>query len=262
MRPAVGLLALAACGRLDFAAPRDAGVGLDVAVCASGTHDEDGDGIADNCDVCPQDADPGQADGDSDGVGDACDPNPTTPGDSIAFFDPFTAQDPAWDLNLTTPTWAGDFVDANALGDVINLDRNLTAANWTLSIRGRVLSGTAGDQQIALIDNSTGAGYVFCELFETTTAMNSRKFAITETPDGTNYNNVKSVPLAQPLASSLPLSLAFSARDGALECTTGIPAAAQKVMGTPTVGTVGLTFEILVLDLHVQIDSFAQYNSP
>jgi hypothetical protein len=35
--------------------------------------DRDGDGVADEVDLCPEDADPAQADGDGDGVGDACD---------------------------------------------------------------------------------------------------------------------------------------------------------------------------------------------
>ena len=39
--------------------------------------DGDGDGVIDDCDVCPNVADPGQADVDFDGVGDACDNCPT-----------------------------------------------------------------------------------------------------------------------------------------------------------------------------------------
>ena len=41
--------------------------------------DGDGDGIGNACDICPLDADPAQADGDGDGVGDACDVCPTLP---------------------------------------------------------------------------------------------------------------------------------------------------------------------------------------
>jgi hypothetical protein len=59
-------------------------------------HDEDGDGIADGCDICPADPDPMQADDDGDGVGDACDPHRSAPGDHLVFFDPFETTDPAW----------------------------------------------------------------------------------------------------------------------------------------------------------------------
>jgi hypothetical protein len=65
----------------------------DAAGCAIG-HDEDGDGVDDGCDVCPQIADPAQADGDGDGVGDACDPNPTDPHDTLVLFDSFAVPAP------------------------------------------------------------------------------------------------------------------------------------------------------------------------
>ena len=58
------------------------------------THDEDGDGIADNCDNCPADVNPGQEDSDGDGVGDACDPHPGI-ADQIELFDPLLT-DASW----------------------------------------------------------------------------------------------------------------------------------------------------------------------
>jgi hypothetical protein len=45
------------------------------ASCPADTiQDEDGDGVCDSQDKCPNAADPDQADGDGDGIGDACDP--------------------------------------------------------------------------------------------------------------------------------------------------------------------------------------------
>lgn len=81
-------MAIAACGRVDFAARGDGGAhGDSVPFCAAAVgHDEDGDGIDDACDVCPHLADPAQVDSDGDGVGDACDPEPTNPRQHIALF--------------------------------------------------------------------------------------------------------------------------------------------------------------------------------
>ena len=52
-------------------------------------HDEDDDGLTDDCDNCPHVANETQGDADGDGVGDGCDPRPTAGGDRIAFFDGF-----------------------------------------------------------------------------------------------------------------------------------------------------------------------------
>jgi len=52
------------------------------------SHDEDGDGIADGCDICPGFANPLQHDDDFDGVGDECDPRPGE-ADRIAYFNAF-----------------------------------------------------------------------------------------------------------------------------------------------------------------------------
>lgn len=68
----------------DAADPRDAD-----ATCVSapaGTPDEDGDGLRDACDRCPQVADRGGGDEDGDGVGDACDPRPGVADRLRAFY--------------------------------------------------------------------------------------------------------------------------------------------------------------------------------
>jgi hypothetical protein len=76
-------------------------------------HDEDSDGVADECDNCPSIANANQANiGEvnngvsADGVGDACDPRPTAGGDAIFFFDGmnFTSIPAAW-TNVGNGSW-------------------------------------------------------------------------------------------------------------------------------------------------------------
>jgi len=68
------------------------------------SHDEDGDGVRDGCDVCPGIPDPMQADGDGDGVGDACDPDPAT-AQHIALFESFAEAGAASNWQVKTGSW-------------------------------------------------------------------------------------------------------------------------------------------------------------
>lgn len=56
-----------------------------------GDHDEDQDGLGDECDPCPIARPPGQADTDHDAVDSPCDPDPRTAGDRIILFNGFNA---------------------------------------------------------------------------------------------------------------------------------------------------------------------------
>ncbi len=50
-----------------------------------GSHDEDGDGIADGCDNCPGFANPNQENADADVLGDECDPSAGAPNELLLF---------------------------------------------------------------------------------------------------------------------------------------------------------------------------------
>ena len=78
------------------------------------THDEDGDGIADDCDNCPADANADQADSDDDGVGDACDPHPGV-ADMIVAFDGFVT-DSSWTVTDGTFALGSDDYSVTGLG--------------------------------------------------------------------------------------------------------------------------------------------------
>jgi hypothetical protein len=95
------------------------------------SHDEDGDGVVDECDNCPSVSNANQANvgevnagTNADGVGDACDPRPASGGDSIFFFD---------GMNFTTipSTWT-----------------NVGAGSWTASGSSMSPTSTTSGQEL------------------------------------------------------------------------------------------------------------------
>lgn len=69
-------------------------------VTSASIPDEDGDGRADSCDLCPDDYDPNPVDSDLDGLPDACDPDPALPSNTLLYFDPFNANSGLWSGNF------------------------------------------------------------------------------------------------------------------------------------------------------------------
>jgi hypothetical protein len=98
--------------------------GSDMAACIGALPDEDSDGRANSCDVCPADPDPTPADTDGDGLPDACDPDPGTGGNHALYFDPF---------DVATGHWSGSpslidtsFLNLDTQGLNVLLSNNAT----------------------------------------------------------------------------------------------------------------------------------------
>lgn len=80
------------------------------AACIGATPDEDNDGRANVCDLCPADPDPTPVDTDSDGLPDACDPDPAMGVNTLVYFEPF---------DTVTGHWSGN---NPIMGSYINVD--------------------------------------------------------------------------------------------------------------------------------------------
>jgi hypothetical protein len=112
---------------------------------AGGDHDEDLDGIGDECDACPIAKPPGQAEADSDGVDSPCDPDPRTPGDKIVLFNGFNAP-----VTGAPATWAfvsGEGVVTPASADSIEelvIPASRTTNHMAIQVGYRVDSVTSG----------------------------------------------------------------------------------------------------------------------
>jgi hypothetical protein len=108
----------------DMAAPPGADlsqVGGDMAGCVGGMPDEDADGRADFCDLCPDDADSTPVDTDGDGLPDACDPDVAAKTNRLVYFDPFNSASGHWPGNntvtnsfMTLDSGPGQIVTGNA----------------------------------------------------------------------------------------------------------------------------------------------------
>lgn len=125
-----------------------------------GDPDEDGDGIPDLCDNCPTVPNPGQEDEleqeaglDPDGVGDLCDPRPEGEGDSILFFEGFSAPlDNSWEAPAGETGWITDTGDLrDETGQTVSFIEHtgLALGNFVYRASGRRVT-TSADMQHSL----------------------------------------------------------------------------------------------------------------
>jgi hypothetical protein len=226
----IGLLVLAGCGRIGFAAAPDAGA--DVAVVLG--HDEDGDGISDALDNCPFIANLDQADLDGDGVGDACDPAPADPHQHLRVFTAFTPGDTTIAVGGEPSMQLADAIHFDAIDGMSGvMGFEMPPPSSDVWIGFDVTGLATGTHQLAILvqDMVSGPSYYGEVIDNPSTSVQIQHF------DGTAVTTLDSRPLAPtfPLgamtahlatvASTSPsFTLAISSPAGSVTATAPTPA--------------------------------------
>jgi hypothetical protein len=191
------MVLVAGCGRVGFGGhelPVDAA--LDAKPCTPIGHDEDGDGIDDACDTCPQRAG-AQLDSDGDTIGDICDLSPAQ--ESRTLFDPFTGPRSEWMYN-GAETIANDVMHVPGLGDSIGEHMVEPPGRNTWELGGVLLAGGAGSRQLSLqIGTTTGQAHYYCELYDGGSGI-TLQFEYSY--DGSTFMNVAAAPVPGRLDAS------------------------------------------------------------
>jgi hypothetical protein len=158
------------------------GVADDVDVCPDLADpqqlDEDGDRIGNACDPCPPFADAPIDDPDGDGVSGACDPNPAVAGDRIVVFEGFDSGIPSGWSVIGTWTAGGGAVATTVISDEIAFFAPPVAPD-------RTASASAGYVPTAIATGARGFGVglpfrvtpetgVVCEAFLNTGTQNRK----------------------------------------------------------------------------------------
>jgi hypothetical protein len=188
--------------------------------------DEDGDGLGDVCDPCPPFSN--NADSDGDGVGDLCDPNPSTPGDHIYLFEGFNHPlDSTWDP-LGTWNVGGGKVSISVNAGQANLGYPMPttgSATVMTSITMTAVGEVNGEDAVAgalTQKNASSDSGIACDL--------TQPYTVT-TGSGSGSGSGSSVVTADP--TRLGLDNADNAAGGTVLNGT----AYKWTIGTPTVLT-------------------------
>lgn len=192
--------------------------------------DEDGDGIGDDVDNCPDVANPMQQDvgetmiGMADGVGDACDPEPTRPGNVRVLFDGFHGPlDATWD-SLGMVATSGDALRLATSDQVVSAGSYPRSVQMVIRGRGLGLGGmTPLAFSITAATNLLGNGVTAAQ----TAAANPRLRILL----GSNVlNDVASTPILGTTAFTLTLTTSRLQWSAALQIGTAAPITVRRGM--------------------------------
>jgi hypothetical protein len=146
----------------------------DISGCMTG-HDEDGDGIDDNCDNCPSYFNAGQADSDGDGVGNLCDAeSPYAFVDTVQLFDPMLSSSSDWEMYpIASGTWSynSDEINGSAIfGSNYIFDDTLPSSEYSVETTFSYPNAPGADNNwVALVFGwQTGIGGVMQSSYECT----------------------------------------------------------------------------------------------
>lgn len=241
-RALIFAIVLGGCGRLAFdpqattdGAPGD--VPRDTSSsCTGSVHDEDGDGVADACDLCPHLAD-NQLDADGDGVGDACDPEPANARQRIVFFDPFVSL-AGWTA-VSNESIDNDAALLRASTGLRALNRPYVPQNDYFEIGVDTISSGTAAQSLVMINLDTGAaGNYYCEMFDNGTSL----LQFTYTFDGVNYTHPQTTLAPTRL---VPTSARLQMTRDAANVKCGAVWAGQQLTASGATPALAATFLVL-----------------
>jgi hypothetical protein len=149
--------------------------GPDMAGCVGGAPDEDADGRADFCDLCPDDSDPAPVDTDADGLPDACDPDVATASNRLVYFDPFNSASGHWPGGNTV---SNSFMTLDSMGN-----GQIVTGNATDSMPANVRVQTHVFLDGIYNQNDADAGIVLSTTTNLTSSTNQGAWCLISTTD-------------------------------------------------------------------------------